>query len=171
MCRAHAGSRHSRDRSVCRELARYGLKLESGVDFETLLAARRWQCTDEFRRRYAARAGIEATHAQAVRRKACDEVAISVSKRRDSRHMSTAAAVNLLRISAWCSGTSAAKPRSSHFAALFIPPPLRDEHRPGPWNAKWVPTAKQLEAYAVTVRTRQDVRAASPPSANVGRNR
>ena len=42
---------------------------------------------------------------------------------------------------------------------------------PGPWNAKWVPTAKQLEAYAVTVRTRQEARAASPPSANVGRNR
>ena len=43
--------------------------------------------------------------------------------------------------------------------------------RPGPWNAKWVPTAKQLEAYAAAVRTRQDVRAASPLSVNVGRNR
>ena len=42
---------------------------------------------------------------------------------------------------------------------------------PGPWNAKWVPTAKQLEAYAVTVRTRQEDRAASPLSVKVGRNR
>jgi len=42
---------------------------------------------------------------------------------------------------------------------------------PGPWNAKWVPTAKQLETYAVTVRTGHDIRAASPPSASVGRNR
>ena len=42
---------------------------------------------------------------------------------------------------------------------------------PGPWNAKWVPTAKQLEAYAVTVRTRQEDRAGSPLSVNLGRNR
>jgi hypothetical protein len=42
---------------------------------------------------------------------------------------------------------------------------------PGPWNAKWVPTAKQLDAYAVTVHTRQEDRAASPPSVNLGRNR
>ncbi|HEX8969684.1 MAG TPA: hypothetical protein VF937_17505 [Chloroflexota bacterium] len=40
--------------------------------------------------------------------------------------------------------------------------------RPGPWNAKWVPTAGQLEAYAVAVRTRQDVPAASPPSVICG---
>ena len=42
---------------------------------------------------------------------------------------------------------------------------------PGPWNAKWVPMAKQLEAYAVTVRTRQESRAATPLSVNLGRNR
>src|SRR3989442_4452514 len=43
--------------------------------------------------------------------------------------------------------------------------------RPGPWNAKWVPTAVQLEAYAAVVRTLQDVQAASPLSVNVGRKR
>jgi hypothetical protein len=49
---------------------------------------------------------------------------------------------------------------------------LVDTHGgPGPWNAKWVPTAKQLEAYAAAVRTRQGVRAALPLSATVGRNR
>jgi len=42
---------------------------------------------------------------------------------------------------------------------------------PGPWNAKWVPTVKQLEAYAVSVRARQETRAASPLSANLGRKR
>jgi hypothetical protein len=42
---------------------------------------------------------------------------------------------------------------------------------PGPWNAKWVPTAKQLEAYAASVRALQDGRAAAPPAAHVGRNR
>ena len=43
--------------------------------------------------------------------------------------------------------------------------------RPGPWNAKWVPTAVQLEAYAAVVSTLQDTRAAWPLSLNVGRNR
>jgi hypothetical protein len=41
---------------------------------------------------------------------------------------------------------------------------------PGPWNAKWVPTTKQLEAYAVSVRVRQETRAASSLSANLARN-
>jgi hypothetical protein len=41
---------------------------------------------------------------------------------------------------------------------------------PGPWNASWVPTGGQLEAYAITVRTRQE--AANPfLSLSVGRNR
>ena len=49
---------------------------------------------------------------------------------------------------------------------------LVDTHgSPGPWNAKWVPTARQLEAYAAAVRTRQGVRIAAPLSVNVGRNR
>jgi hypothetical protein len=43
--------------------------------------------------------------------------------------------------------------------------------RPGPWNANWVPTAEQLEAYAVSLGIRQGVRAVSPLSVNVGRNR
>jgi hypothetical protein len=42
---------------------------------------------------------------------------------------------------------------------------------PGPWNAKWVPTAVQLEAYAAVVRTLQDTLAACSLSVNVGRNR
>ena len=50
---------------------------------------------------------------------------------------------------------------------------LVDTHRrPGPWNAKWVPTARQLEAYAAAVGTmRQDAGAAAPLSVDVGRNR
>jgi hypothetical protein len=43
--------------------------------------------------------------------------------------------------------------------------------RPGPWNAKWVPTAVQLEAYAAVVSTLQDTPADSPLSLNLGRNR
>lgn len=42
---------------------------------------------------------------------------------------------------------------------------------PGPWNAKWVPTPIQLEAYAAAVRCGQDASLAAPRWLNVGRNR
>jgi hypothetical protein len=45
------------------------------------------------------------------------------------------------------------------------------QSRPDPWNAKWMPTAVQLEAYAAAVSTLQDTRAGCPLSVNVGRNR
>jgi hypothetical protein len=42
---------------------------------------------------------------------------------------------------------------------------------PGPWNANWVPTANQLEAYAVAIRTLQGSAAASPLPVKLRRNR
>jgi hypothetical protein len=46
------------------------------------------------------------------------------------------------------------------------------EHgHPGPWNAKWVPTPTQVEAYGAAVGSRQDVALTAPLSRNVGRNR
>jgi hypothetical protein len=47
------------------------------------------------------------------------------------------------------------------------------QRRPGPWNANWVPTPTQLEAYAAAaaVPRLQDVRSATLSSVNVGRNR
>jgi hypothetical protein len=46
------------------------------------------------------------------------------------------------------------------------------EHgHPGPWNAKWVPTRIQVEAYGAAVGSRQDVALTAPLSRNVGRNR
>jgi len=77
---------------------------------EALQAARRWQRTDEFRQRYAARAGVEATHAQAIRRSGLRRARyIGLAKTR-LQHVTTAAAVNVLRITAWCAGTPLPKP-------------------------------------------------------------
>jgi len=42
---------------------------------------------------------------------------------------------------------------------------------PGPWNAKWVPTLIQLEAYVSTTRARQAVWLTAPIPLNVGRKR
>jgi hypothetical protein len=47
---------------------------------------------------------------------------------------------------------------------------LMDAHgHPGPWNASWVPTAAQLDAYAEAVGRRQEARAALASSVNVAR--
>ena len=42
---------------------------------------------------------------------------------------------------------------------------------PGPWNAKWVPTPIQLEAYVAAACAAQDVAAPCALSVNVGRKR
>jgi len=44
------------------------ITLQAREDFDALQTARRNQATEEFRKSYAARAGIEGTHAQATRR-------------------------------------------------------------------------------------------------------
>jgi hypothetical protein len=48
---------------------------------------------------------------------------------------------------------------------------LAEHAHPGPWNAKWVPTPIQLEAYAAVVHAAQDAWPVAPPSLKVGRNR
>ena len=42
---------------------------------------------------------------------------------------------------------------------------------PGPWNASWVPTVAQLDAYAEAVGIPQEAGAARASSVNVARNR
>ena len=92
--------------------------LQTREHFEALQATRRWQLTDEFRQHYAARAGVEATHAQTVRCSGiCRTRYIGLRKTR-VQHVATAAALNILRIAAWYAGTPFARTRCSHFAAL-----------------------------------------------------
>jgi transposase len=94
------------------------LVLQPRVEHEALQAARRHQQTQDFKVQYAARAGVEGTHAQAVRRAGLRRSRyIGLAKTR-LQHIATAAALNLVRINEWCSGTPFAKTRISRFAAL-----------------------------------------------------
>jgi len=86
--------------------------------FDALQAARRRQQTDDFRERYALRAGIEGTLSQAV-----DPLAIRRSRyiglaKTHLQHILTAAALNLVRVVNWFNDVPRAKTRRSHFAAL-----------------------------------------------------
>ena len=92
--------------------------LQAREHFEALQNARRHQETAAFRASYAARAGIEGTHAQAVRRcglRRCRYVGLAKAR---LQHAITAAAVNLVRVAEWFAGTPVAKTRCSRFAAL-----------------------------------------------------
>jgi len=85
---------------------------------EALSSARKTQKTKAFRSQYAARAGIEGTHEQAIRRcglRQCRYIGLSKAH---LQHVLTATAVNLVRLDDWWAAKPLAKTRSSHFAAL-----------------------------------------------------
>ena len=92
--------------------------LQSREHHEALQHARAYQTTETFQKKYAARAGIEATHEQAIRRSGLRQSRyIGLDKTR-LQHLATAAATNLVRLGEWLAGTPKAKTRCSHFAAL-----------------------------------------------------
>jgi transposase len=94
------------------------LVLQPRLEHEALQTARRHQQTEAFKVQYAARAGVEGTHEQAVRRSGLRRARyIGLNKTR-LQHVATAAALNLVRISEWCAGSPLAKTRCSRFAAL-----------------------------------------------------
>jgi transposase len=96
------------------------ISLQARENFEALQSARRNQTTDEFQKNYAARAGIEGTHAQAIKRcglRRCRYIGLAKTH---LQHVITAAAVNLVRIAEWHNATPTAQTRRSRFAALRL---------------------------------------------------
>ena len=87
---------------------------------EALQKARRKQQTDAFREQYAARAGIEATHAQAIRRCGLRHARYIGLGKVHLKHIFTAAAINLVRIAEWLQGKAPAQTRSSAFVRLQL---------------------------------------------------
>ncbi|MGZ3434232.1 MAG: IS1182 family transposase [Isosphaeraceae bacterium] len=92
--------------------------LQARDHHEALQAARRAQTTAEFRSRYAARAGIEGTHEQAIRRCGLRQCRYIGQAKAHLQHVLTAAAINIVRLSDWWAGTAVARTRCSRFAAL-----------------------------------------------------
>ncbi len=92
--------------------------LQTRGQHEVLQAARHRQTTEEFRAQYAARAGIESTHAQAIRRCGLRHSRYVGLAKTHLQHVITAAAVDLVRLGEWWNGTPIAPTRSSRFADL-----------------------------------------------------
>jgi transposase len=92
--------------------------LQARDEYEVLQKQREVQTTDAFRQQYAARAGIESTHEQAIRRSGLRQCRYIGEAKTHLQHLVTAVAVNLIRIGEWLAGTPMATTRCSRFAAL-----------------------------------------------------
>jgi transposase len=100
---------------------------------EALQARRAEQQTPEFRKQYAPRAGIEATHSQGVRRMGLRRSRYDGLPKTHLQHVLTAVAINLVRIDAWLLGKSPGSTYQSPLALLAAhpllqqsPPPLQE---------------------------------------------
>lgn len=107
-------------RSQCtrRQVEPRELVLQPRVEHEALWTARQRQQTEAFKVRYAARAGIESSHAQGVRRCGMRQTRYIGLARTHLQHIATAAAINVIRLGEWWVGTPPGRTRHSHFAAL-----------------------------------------------------
>ena len=92
--------------------------LQEREHYEALQARRQQQKTEEFQKQYAARAGVEGTHAQAIQRCGLRQCRYLGLAKAHLQHVLTAAAINLVRIADWWTSTVRATTRRSRFAAL-----------------------------------------------------
>jgi transposase len=86
--------------------------------YETRQKAKERQETEEFKKQYALRAGIEGTISQGIRGfglRQCRYLGLAKSH---LQHILTAASMNLLRVFNWLSNSPLAKTRSSPFYRL-----------------------------------------------------
>jgi transposase len=101
------------------------LTLREKDHYLALQTARQRQQTEEFKAQYATRAGIEATLGQGLRRSDLRQARYIGLAKTHLQHLITAAALNLIHLGEWLTGTPFAKTRLSPFAALKPAGPTR----------------------------------------------
>jgi len=94
------------------------LTLYPQAEYEAQLAARLRQKTDDFKKLYGERAGIESTMSQGVRRMHIRYARYIGLARTHLQETASAAAINLARIFNWLSGERPKPTRKSPFQAL-----------------------------------------------------
>ena len=107
-------------RSLCTRALRQGrwLKLQPQAQYEALCAIRAELATEEGKKRYAKRAGVEGTISQGVRAFGLRRTRYRGLAKTHLQQVATAAAINVDRIFAWLEGVPHAATRTSRFAAL-----------------------------------------------------
>jgi hypothetical protein len=97
------------------------LHLSPHVQYEALQAARAWYASDEGKRQYARRAGVEGTLSQGIRGFGLRRTRYRGLSKTHVQNVAIAAAINVDRLAAWCDGRPRAKTRISRFAVLAPP--------------------------------------------------
>jgi transposase len=92
------------------------------VQYELLQWARHREHTDEFKERYAKRAGIEGTISQGTRAFGLRRSRYMGQTKTHLQHMLIAVAMNLSRFVAWINGVPRSTTRTSAFAAFAVDP-------------------------------------------------
>jgi len=107
-------------RSECTRAERAGrqLTLRPQPAHEALQAARERMRTKEFAVTYAARAGIEGSLSQGMRRCGLRRCRYVGAVKGHLQHVLTAAALNFVRVGEWLAGTPRARTRESAFVRL-----------------------------------------------------
>ncbi|MGW3108973.1 transposase [Streptomyces sp. NPDC001100] len=85
---------------------------------EIQMSSRLDQRTEQWQRRYAIRAGIEATLSQNVRAHGLRRSRYRGLAKTHVQHVLTALACNVTRVSDWISSTTRTRRRTTHFHAL-----------------------------------------------------
>ena len=87
-----------------------------------LQAARQRELTEEFQETYAARAGVEGTLSQGIRRCGLRRSRYVGQPKTHLQHLLTGAALNFIRVAEWLAETPLAKTRRSAFCRLMAAP-------------------------------------------------
>ena len=100
------------------------LTVQPQVEWEALQAARARLQTADYQQTYAARAGIEGTISQAVRRSDLRHARDVGQAKTQLQSRLTATAINLVRLLNWLLGVPTARTRRSRFRQLLTPLPV-----------------------------------------------
>jgi len=114
VCPSQPQCTHSRSRAPRRVLT-----VRPQEQHEALQAARKRQTTKAFTKEYAVRSGIEATISQGVRAFDLRRSRYIGLAKTHLQHVSIAAAMNMIRITAWLNGDELAPTRVSAFQKLY----------------------------------------------------
>jgi transposase len=109
-------------RDKCTTATRTGrqLTLQPRETHEAAAAARAEQATDQWKRRYAARAGVEGTMAQAAHVTGIRRARYPGLPKTTLEHNIAAVAINLIRLDAWWTATPLDRTRTSHLQRLQL---------------------------------------------------
>jgi transposase len=94
------------------------LRLRPPAQHRAIQAARQRQTTQEFKERYAIRAGVEGTLSQGIRAFGLRQARYIGEAKTHMQHVITATAINVVRLLAWIMETPRTITRTSRFAAL-----------------------------------------------------